>query len=316
MLRDAKVLITGGTGYLGRHLILRFLELGVKSIIAYARDEKKHYELRNSFTEAGGRVKSVIGDVRDADRLRQAVKGTDIIIHAAAMKHITHCEDAPGEAYRTNVVGAENLIRVVEPGQKVVYISTDKAVAPCNVYGATKMIQEGLFRSATEVDAVGVRYGNVLSSTGSVVPFFRQQARLHQTLTVTHPEMTRFLITAREAVSLVETALECRRGMIIVPMPRSAKMSDLAAVFAEKYGVDWTVAAPRPGEKLHESLLSERDAGLAERVGDCVFIRAPADGFSEVNRSQSNVNLADFVSSGPVMSKGELQTFLEAEGEL
>jgi len=312
-MRHETILILGGTGFLGRHLAARFLRDGDAHVIVYARDEKKHYEMRCEF--ANPALRHVIGDVRDAERLREVVGQADIIIHAAAMKHITHCEEHPGEAYRTNVDGAQNLIRVVQAGQKTVFISTDKAVAPINVYGATKMLMEGLFR-VSGTNCVGVRYGNVLSSTGSVVPFFRAEARAGHKLPVTHPDMTRFLLPVREAVDLVQEAIACKAaGTIIVPRPRSARIADIAQVFAEKYKVGWRVVGPRPGEKLHESLLSERDAGLTELRNGRAYIRAASGGFENLKRDAA-LDLKDFVSSGPLMSLDELRAFLEEEGEL
>ena len=312
-MRHETILILGGTGFLGRHLAARFLRDGDAHVIVYARDEKKHYEMRCEF--ANPALRHVIGDVRDAERLREVVGQADIIIHAAAMKHVTHCEEQPGEAYRTNVEGTQNLIRALKSGQKVVFISTDKAVAPVNVYGATKMLMEGMFR-ASATNCVGVRYGNVLSSTGSVVPLFRSQAKAGREIPVTHPDMTRFFLPVREAVNLVLAAINWREcGTIIVPKPRSARIADVAQLFADKYGVPWRVIGPRPGEKLHECLLSERDAGLTELRNGRAYIRAASGGFENLKRDAA-LDLKDFVSSGPLMSLDELRAFLEEEGEL
>jgi len=318
---DGKVIaVTGGTGFLGCHLVRQFLASNVERILVYARSEVSHYKLRCTFAKVLDRIESVIGDVRDLERLREAFRGVDVVIHAAAMKHITHCEDHPYEAYMTNVVGSQNVIRAcesVETPPRVVFVSTDKAVSPTTVYGATKMIQEGLFARA-KLPCAGVRYGNVLSSTGSVVPFFRELAKRGESLPVTQVDMTRFFLPVREAVAMVEYAISAAEGApgtIFVPRVRSAKILDLAAAFGRKYGVPWHVIGPRPGEKLHESLLSERDAGLAEDLGKVVAIRKSTSGFEGLDRTKT-IDLADFTSDGPVMTTDEVYEFLEREGEL
>lgn len=314
-VQDKTVLVTGGTGFLGRHLAAAFLGAGAERVLVYARSEKTHYDLRVQFAASAkdGRLVSVIGDVRDAARLAWAVRQADIVVHAAAMKHITHCEENPTEAYLTNVGGAANMVAALD-GQRVVFISTDKAVAPVNVYGATKMLQEGIFR-ASDANCVGVRYGNVLSSSGSVVPFFRERAQAMLPLLVTHGEMTRFFITVAEAVGLVMEAIGHHGvGDILIPRPRSARIYDVAQCFADKYGVGVQVVGPRPGEKMHESLLSERDAGLCDLRKGMAVIRAPKGGFE--NLSRPDIDLSAFTSSGPVMVLEEVRAFLGEEGEL
>ncbi|MBE3043388.1 polysaccharide biosynthesis protein [Candidatus Bathyarchaeota archaeon] len=319
MLERAKILITGGSGFLGKHLIEWLLTFPVAEVIAYARDEKKHYELRKTITSS--RLRSIIGDVRDLEALTRAVDGVDYVIHAAAMKHVTHCESYPDEAYKTNVLGASNVVlaskRTNNP--RVIFISTDKAVAPVNVYGATKMLAEQIFRSSG-CKCVGVRYGNVLSSAGSVVPFFRERAQAKQTLPVTDPNMTRFLIPVEQAVGMVVHAMHVHAaGQIYVPMLKSARVGDIAEVFAEKYGAKTEIVGPRPGEKLHESLLSERDAGQLSLLDDegTVVIRNASDGFESMDRGKdAAIDLTRFRSDGPVMTKSQVFDFLTGEGAL
>lgn len=314
-LQGKTILVDGGTGFLGRHLVAAFLGAGAKRVLVYARGEKGHYDLRVQFAASAkdGRLVSVIGDVRDVARLAWAVNQADIVIHAAALKHITHCEENPTEAYLTNVGGAANLVSALN-GQRVVFISTDKAVAPVNVYGATKMIQEGVFR-ASDTNCVGVRYGNVLSSSGSVVPFFRERAKAGLPLHVTHGEMTRFFITVAQAVGLVAEAIGHHGvGDILIPRPRSARIIDVAQSFADKYGVAIQVIGPRPGEKMHESLLSERDAGLCELRNGMAVIRAPEGGFESLCRAA--LDLSAFTSDGPLMTFEETRDFLVQNGEL
>jgi UDP-N-acetylglucosamine 4,6-dehydratase len=254
--------------------------------------------------------------VRDAARVREAARGVSVIIHAAAMKHITHCESHPGEAYRTNVLGSENVIRAArECGTKVVFISTDKAVAPANLYGATKMLMEGLFQSSG-IKCAGVRYGNVLSSAGSVVPFFRERAKAGKVLPITDTRMTRFLITATEAVDLVMLALRSyNAGEILVPRPRSARIADIAEIFCERYGVGTEIVGTRPGEKLYEVLLSERDLPYCIDEGTRVVVKAPGGGFACTHRVKT-VDPSVFRSDGPLMSRGEVEALLMREGEL
>ncbi len=287
----------------------------------FARDEKKHYEFRQEFL--GQDVQCLIGDVRDYERVSEAVRDEgEIIIHAAAMKHVTHAEDFPFEAVQTNVLGTSNVLRAADAwgSGRLILISSDKACAPVNAYGATKMLAEAMFQRNGFNGSLIVRYGNVLSSTGSVVPFFRALAKEGKALPVTHLGMTRFLLTAKEAVALVFKAIEldCEDNIILIPKPRSAKIADIINAFQKKYGVDYKIIGTRVGEKLHESLLSERDMGRISlaHVPGCAVVYPAKSGFATRGSGADGMDLRPFTSDGPLLTTPEVYDFLEREGEL
>lgn len=266
-----RVLVTGGTGSLGHALVNRMLD-GTQdepeSVTVYSRDEWKQWQQAER-NKHHPRLKFVIGDVRDRDRLAFALRGTDIVYHAAAMKQIVTCEYAPEEAVKTDVLGAINLVQAIALHrlhvETVIGISTDKACEPVNTYGMCKALQERIFIGANlqcpETRFALVRYGNVLQSRGSVLPLFKVQMREGGPLTVTHPDMTRFLLSLRDAVDTVFAATtSARPGEIYVPSVPSARISDLAAVFAGDKQIEVKVTGIRPGEKLHETLVSSAEA--------------------------------------------------------
>jgi UDP-N-acetylglucosamine 4,6-dehydratase len=269
MLDEKSLLITGGTGSFGRKFIESVLKRypRVKKLIVFSRDELKQYEMAQQFTEKKfPQMRYFIGDVRDADRLKRACEGVDVIIHAAALKHVPIAEYNPMECINTNIFGAENVINAaMDCGvQKVVALSTDKAAAPINLYGATKLCSDKLFIAANNVKGKRdlafsvVRYGNVLGSRGSVVPFF-MKVRESGVIPVTHPEMTRFNITLDEGVNLVFHALEnAWGGELYVPKIPSYKILDVAKAIAPNCKVD--IVGIRPGEKLHEEMITQSDA--------------------------------------------------------
>lgn len=236
------ILLTGGTGSFGRAYLSH---LGPSSVTVYSRDEEKQRLLAIEFPW----VRCVIGDVRDRERLQWAARGADLILHAAALKQVPACEDNPGEAVRTNVFGAENVASL---GIKLVALSTDKAVEPVNAYGASKMLAERIILNA---GGSVVRYGNVLGSRGSMVPVFRAQIAAGQPLTITDPDMTRFLLTLPQAISLVDRAAQMSGGRIVVAKPPAASVKDIAVALAGgQYPL--TIIGARPGEKKHERLVS------------------------------------------------------------
>lgn len=275
------VLITGGTGSFGRAFLKHLLrELGPKKAIVFSRDELKQHEMRvGGFSDP--RLRYFIGDVRDVARLRRAMHGVDVVIHAAALKQVPACEYNPMEAVRTNVDGARNVIdAALDCGvSRVMALSTDKAVNPVNLYGATKLVAEKLFVQANAYRGEGptrlscVRYGNVVGSRGSVVPLFVEQRREGK-VTVTDPRMTRFWITLNQAVRFVVSAVErMRGGEIFVPKIPSTGIMDLVEALApgcevEKIGI-------RPGEKLHEVLLSREESRHARELQD-MYVVQPA----------------------------------------
>lgn len=265
MKLDGKtILVTGGTGSFGKKFISKVLEQDVKKVIVFSRDELKQYEMAQEYTDA--RMRFFIGDVRDKDRLYRAFDGVDIVIHAAALKHVEACEYNPFEAVKTNINGAQNIIEAaIDKGvERVVALSTDKACSPINLYGATKLASDKLFVAANSY--VGekktrfavVRYGNVVGSRGSVVPFFKK-IKSTGTIPITDERMTRFWITLEHGVQFVLDSLErMHGGETFVPKIPSMKVTDLAKAIAPECEIE--VIGIRPGEKLHEAMITEDDA--------------------------------------------------------
>ena len=264
MLKDKVVLVTGGTGSFGKKFTRKALELGVKKIIVFSRDELKQYEMKQEFQDE--RIRFFIGDVRDAERLERAFSGVDIVIHAAAMKHVDACEYNPFEAIKTNINGAQNIVEAAinQKVQRIIALSTDKACSPVNLYGATKLASDKLFVAANsyvgEQDTrfAVVRYGNVVGSRGSVVPFFKK-VRETGVVPITDERMTRFWITLDQGVQFVLDSLErMHGGEIFVPKIPSMNIMDLARAIAPD--CEYKVIGIRPGEKLHEAMIMEDDA--------------------------------------------------------
>lgn len=263
------VLITGGTGSLGKALTKTILERNpdVKKIIIYSRDEQKQFVMAQEYpAEQYRNVRFLIGDVRDFDRLKRAFQGVDYIIHAAAMKHVHIAEYNPDECVKTNIGGAENVIRAAleTSVQRVVALSTDKACAPINLYGATKLTSDKLFIAANNVKGFNpirfsvVRYGNVMGSNGSVMPFFMSR-RKTGILPITEPTMTRFNISLQEGVDMVLHALEhAWGGELFVPKIPSYKITDVASAIGPE--CKQVVVGIRPGEKIHEEMITSSDS--------------------------------------------------------
>ncbi|MEW5796624.1 MAG: UDP-N-acetylglucosamine 4,6-dehydratase (inverting) [Candidatus Zixiibacteriota bacterium] len=269
MLTGKSVLITGGTGSFGRKMVEILLEKfpGIRRIVVYSRDELKQFEMAQVFsTEKYPQMRYFIGDVRDRDRLRRAMQRVDYVIHAAALKQVPAAEYNPFEAVKTNVLGAQNVIEAaIDEGiKKVVALSTDKAAAPINLYGATKLCSDKLFvsgnnfKGSAEIKFSVVRYGNVMGSRGSVIPFFIKQ-RARGVIPITDTRMTRFNITLEEGVDLVLYALtHMWGGEIFVPKIPSYRILDLAEAIAP--GCPREIVGIRAGEKLHEEMITETDA--------------------------------------------------------
>lgn len=268
MLEGKSILITGGTGSLGKALVARLLEPvhGCRRLVVFSRDELKQFEMRNLEIYQDPRVRFFIGDVRDQERLRRALEGVDCVVHAAALKQVPAAEYNPFEAIKTNVLGAQNLIEAaIDQGvQRVVALSTDKAAAPINLYGATKLCSDKLmvaannFKGRRDIRFSVVRYGNVMGSRGSVIPFFLRQ-RASGVLPITSKEMTRFNITLDGGVDLVLYAMERMwGGEIFVPKIPSYKILDLAEAVAPQ--CQHQFVGIRPGEKVHEDMITTTDA--------------------------------------------------------
>jgi len=268
--RDKVILVTGGTGSFGKKFILDILEnhSDVKKIIVYSRDELKQYEMSSheSFRKHADKLRFFIGNVRDAERMNRACEGVDIIVHAAALKQVPAAEYNPMECIKTNIFGAENVINAAFNNNisKVVALSTDKAAAPINLYGATKLCSDKLFTAANNMKGDRdlkfsvVRYGNVMGSRGSVIPFFAKKAE-DGILPITSEEMTRFNITLNEGVQMVKYAIEHSwGGEIFVPKIPSYKITEVARAIAPN--AKHEIIGIRPGEKLHEEMITETDS--------------------------------------------------------
>jgi UDP-N-acetylglucosamine 4,6-dehydratase len=292
-LSNKTVLVTGGTGSFGKKFIRRVLELDIRKVIVFSRDELKQYEMAQEYKDE--RIRFFIGDVRDKERLYRAFDGVDIVVHAAALKHVGACEYNPFEAVKTNIYGAQNIIEAaIDRGvQRVIALSTDKAAAPINLYGATKLASDKLFVAANsyvgdkDTRFAVVRYGNVVGSRGSVVPFFKKMASTGK-LTVTDERMTRFWITLDQGVQFVIDSLgRMHGGEIFVPKIPSMKVTDLAKAIAPDATIE--IVGIRPGEKLHESMITEDDTRHT-REFDTYYVIQPEfpwwkEGYSNYGKS-------------------------------
>jgi len=289
MFNNSSILVTGGTGSFGKKFIAALLSrYQPRRVIVYSRDELKQYEMQQDFPQA--QMRFFIGDVRDRERLRQATQDVDFIVHAAALKHVPAAEYNPSECIKTNVGGAENVIAaaIANGVKKVVALSTDKAASPINLYGATKLLSDKLFVAAN--NTVGqqntrfavVRYGNVVGSRGSVVPFFRKLIADGATeLPITDARMTRFWITLPEGVDFVIKAFErMYGGELFVPKIPSALITDLANAIAPT--LPHKIIGIRPGEKLHELMISRDDSSHTLEFADH-FVITPSIRFIEGN---------------------------------
>jgi UDP-N-acetylglucosamine 4,6-dehydratase/5-epimerase len=284
MFSGKTLMITGGTGSFGSAVLSRFLNTKVREIRIFSRDEKKQEDMRIALNNA--KLKFQIGDVRDYDSVFQAMHGVDYIFHAAALKQVPSCEFYPMEAVRTNIQGAENVMNaaVASGVKRVVVLSTDKAVYPVNAMGISKAMMEKLMvakarlRGNGETVLCATRYGNVMASRGSVIPLFVDQIRAGKSLTVTDPNMTRFLMSLDESVDLVLHAFtHAVQGDIFVQKSPASTVGDLAQALREifKSSSEVRIIGTRHGEKLYESLLSREEMARAEDMGR--YFRVPAD---------------------------------------
>ena len=281
---DGKVLlITGGTGSFGRAVLNRFVKSGIKEIRIFSRDEKKQEEVRQHVNNE--KVKFYIGDVRDQESIRLACRGVDYIFHAAALKQVPSCEFHPMEAFKTNVLGTDNVINVAtaENVTKMVLLSTDKAVYPINAMGMSKGMAEKIvvsnsrFHRAGQTVVCATRYGNVMGSRGSVIPLFIEQAKAGNAITITDPNMTRFLMSLDESVDLVLHAFENGTpGDLFVQKAPASTIGDLGTAVSELFGplIEHRIIGTRHGEKLYESLISREEMLKAEEQNNySVFLR-------------------------------------------
>ncbi|MDH6303170.1 UDP-N-acetylglucosamine 4,6-dehydratase [Polynucleobacter sphagniphilus] len=297
MFANKTLLITGGTGSFGNAVLKRFLSTDVKEIRIFSRDEKKQEDMRIALNNP--KLKFYIGDVRNFDSISRAMKGVNYVFHAAALKQVPSCEFYPMEAVHTNVLGTQNVMNAatINRVERVVFLSTDKAVYPINAMGISKAMAEKLMIAESRIQMDGetilcaTRYGNVMASRGSVIPLFVSQIKNNQDLTITDPNMTRFLMSLEDSVDLVLHAFSnAKQGDIFVQKAPAATIADLAIALKEIFQSKQVIKTigTRHGEKLYESLISREEMAKADDMG--LYYRIPAD-----NR---DLNYAQFFSEG------------------
>ena len=326
-LRNKTVLITGGTGTIGSEVLKQVLEQGPRVVRIYSRDETKHAQQRVELP-AGAPVRHLIGDVRDLERLRCGLDGVDVVFHAAALKHVPACEYNPFEAAQTNVLGTQNLIQACrEVGvERLVYVSTDKAVRPVNTMGATKLLAENLVRASQEwnpgMTLSVVRFGNVLGSRGSVLPQLARQMEEQRRVELTSSRMTRFMMTIGDAVNLVLEAGQASQGgeLFILKMP-ALNVRDLVEVFVDEYcarrgwaagSIEIHETGIRAGEKMHEDLITPEECTRLEERDDMFVVRPLWQGSAQ----EVPVDTPDACHSDRcrMLERSEIQALLERSG--
>ena len=285
MFKDKTILITGGTGSLGQALTKRLLEMDAHAIRIFSRNESKQIEMENNIKD--DRIRFFLGDVRDLQRLTRATEDVDLVFHAAALKHVPKIEYNPFEAIKTNVVGSQNVIDacLTNDVEKVVCVGTDKAVSPLNTYGATKLLMEKLFVAAKNylnpekhrTVFLAVRYGNVLGSSGSVIPKFIEQIKTNKPVTITDPKMTRFSITMNEAIDFIFNATKVGKGSeVFVPKLYAYNIADVKNALTELLSdTGEKIIGIRTGEKLHETLINEDEIRYSWEFKNMYMIANP-----------------------------------------
>jgi len=322
-LKDKTVLITGGTGSLGQALTRKLLETDVKTIRIFSRNENKQVSMESEFNDK--RLRFFIGDIRELSRLYKAFENVDIVFHAAALKHVPVVEYNPFEGIKTNVIGSQNVIDAClhENIPLAICVGTDKAVSPLNTYGATKLLMEKLFVAANpelpnKTKFIALRYGNVLGSSGSVVPKFIKQIREKEKITITEPNMTRFSLTMNEALDfIIESAFLGKSSEVFVPKLKAYSIMDLKDALIEIVGnAKEEIVSIRPGEKLHETLINADELRYAWEFDDKYIIFSPFRDIDEIKSSYPGIKkleMSDSYSSNLVekLSKDELKKIIE-----
>jgi len=324
MLNNKTILVTGGTGSFGKKFIKTVLDkFKPKKVIVYSRDELKQFEMQQLFPDTSGSpMRYFIGDVRDYQRLKMAMTGCDIVIHSAALKQVPACEYNPFEAVKTNIIGGQNVIDAAMSNgvQKIIALSTDKAAAPINLYGATKLASDKLFvaannyRGKRDIKFSVVRYGNVMGSRGSVIPFFKKIAKAGK-IPITDERMTRFNITLQEGVDFVLNSLERMwGGETFVPKIPSYRITDIANAIAPN--IPQKIVGIRPGEKLHEEMITETDS-LNSIEFDNYFVILPSVELWDIEKFklESNGRAGTNCKDGFAYNSGTNPDFLSV-GEL
>ncbi len=332
-IRGKKILVTGGTGSIGSVIVRELLTFEPQVVRIFSRDAMKQLELQKTLARDEGRLRFILGDLRDKERLFSATENVNLIFHAGAFKYVPQGEYNPFEAIQTNVLGTQNVITAALQTPSVshmVMISTDKAVAPTSTMGASKLLAERLMTAAHYIRGskktvfVTVRFGNVVGTVGSVVPLFREQAQQGKEITITDPRMSRFFMTIPDAVELVLTATQMARGgeIFVLKMP-ALRIADLAAVCASRYATPparISVGTIRPGEKIHEALLTEDEARTALET-DRHFIIVPQIAVGDIEFGGYSYEGARPLTSHtyrtealPPLTEGEIAALLDRAG--
>lgn len=329
LFENKTILITGGTGFLGRAIIKEVLKYNPASIRVFSRDEVKHHRLQEQF-KYDSRLRNLIGDVRDLERVKRATEGCDIVIHAAALKRLDILEYNVDESIKTNIIGSMNVVLASRSSKvkKVILISTDKACSPVNTYGACKFVSERIFiesnysKGATKTVFTVVRYGNVLESTGSVIPFFTSKIKNGEDIPLTDDRMTRFIISPKQAVELIFTAIKYGvGGEVFIPRLPAFKIVDLIQILKDKYNANnkIKVIGIRPGEKIHELMINKSEvprtypfgkyyviASHIEKIKD--YSRVPE--YALNNQPLSEKDITEYSSESAVISREEVARLL------
>ncbi len=329
MFKNKKVLVIGGTGTIGQAMVEKILSEEPAVVRVYSRDEYKQFILKEKLGDHTN-IRYLLGDVRDQERLDRAMNGIDIVFNFAALKHVPACEYNPFEGVKTNVIGTQNVITcaMANKVKKVIYSSSDKAVSPTNTMGATKLLAERLMSSSyySRGDAgtifASVRFGNVMGSRGSVIPLFKQQVLEKGYITITEPEMTRFMMSLSQAVELTIKACKIAKGgeVFVLKMP-VVKLQDLAEVVIEdvcnKYDLDQNSVTIkkiglRPGEKMYEELMSEDESAKALELNDMYIVRPPYN--EHIYSNIKSTAISNYSSHGEkTLSKAEIRNLLVDE---
>jgi UDP-N-acetylglucosamine 4,6-dehydratase len=329
-IQDKVILITGGTGFLGKTLASRFLKYEPQALRIFSRDEVKHFRFNNLFGN-NPRIRNLIGDVRDYGRISRALEDVEVLVHAAALKRIDMIEYNVTESIKTNVLGSLNVANAALRNNvsRSLFVSTDKACSPLNSYGACKLLGERIFtemnysKGKSKAILGSIRYGNVLASTGSIIPFFKKKIEDGAPIPLTHPDMTRFIISADQAVDLVLKALVYSiGGEVIVPSIPSARIVDLIDALKALMDADNEIieVGIRPGEKIHELLINEFEIPLTYKFEDIFTISSLIERYQdEIDRpvyqsegeKMDNSKMMEYSSKDHLLSRGNLTEYLK-----